>query len=118
MVDVDETVELIIPGVGDGVGVGVGEAVGVGVGVGDGDCACADDTTPIASTKTTATNRANPRPALTLRVRETRDEQRMNSIPERAPARNAQKPTRRGPICAQLAGSVNRLGSLGALVKD
>jgi hypothetical protein len=67
-------------GDGEGEGVGVGEAVGVGVGVGVGvTCACAEDT-PMASTKTTAANRAKARLAPILSVR---DAQRMNSIPEK-----------------------------------
>jgi len=87
-----ETVELIMvgegvgdgdgEGVGDGVGVGVGEAVDVGEG--DGDCACADEITPVASKKTMATSRANARPAPIFSAR---DAPRMNSIPEKAPAR-------------------------------
>src|SRR5882757_7615466 len=89
MADVDDTVELIIPGVGDGVGdgdgegvgVGVGEAVAVGVGEGDADCACAADAAPIASTNAIASRRAHARPAPNLRVREARDEQRIYFIP-------------------------------------
>jgi hypothetical protein len=83
MVDVDDTVELIAPGVGDGVGVGVGvgDAVGVGVGVGVGlSCACADDT-PRASTNAIAASRANARPRPILSAR---DAQRINSIPEKS----------------------------------
>jgi hypothetical protein len=91
MVAADDTVELIIPGVGDGdgdgvgdgVGVGVGEAVDVGVGDGDADCACAADIAPTASTSTIAIRRANARPAPILRVRGARDEQRINFIPEK-----------------------------------
>ena len=93
-----ETVELIMVGVGLGIGVGVGDGDGVGVGVavgvgvgeavdvgdGDGDCACADVTTPNASTKPMASSRANARPAP---IPSARDAQRMNSIPEKAPAR-------------------------------
>jgi hypothetical protein len=96
-------------GDGDGEGVGVGEAVGVGVGVGVGvNCACADDT-PTARTKTMAASRANARPALILSAR---DEQRMNSIPEiSARSKNAQNADPLAPICAEFAGSVNRLRS-------
>jgi hypothetical protein len=99
MVEVDDTVELTIPGVGDGVGdgegVGVGEAVAVGAGDGDADCACAADTAPVASTNTIAIRRANARPAPTLRVREARDEQRINFIPEKS-ARSKKSP--KGPV--------------------
>jgi hypothetical protein len=70
-------------GEGVGVGVGVGVAVGVGVGVGV-NCAWADDATPMASTKTTAKSRANARPAPIFSAH---DAQRMNLIPEKAPAR-------------------------------
>jgi hypothetical protein len=59
----------------------VGEAVDVGDG--DGDCAFADVTTPNASTKPMASSRANARPAP---IPSARDAQRMNTIPEKAPA--------------------------------
>jgi hypothetical protein len=108
MVEVDDTVELIIPGVGDGdgVGVGVGEAVGVGVGDGDADCACAEDT-PKASTNTIAASRANARPAPILSAR---DAQRINFIPEKsARSKHARQAGRQVRICAQLMRSVNWL---------
>jgi hypothetical protein len=101
-------------GVGDGEGVGVAVGVGVGVGeavdVGDGaTCACADETTPIASTKTIASSRANTRPAPIFSAH---DAQRMIPIPEKAPARkNAQQADRQIWICAQFMRSVNRLRS-------
>jgi len=103
-------------GVGDGEGVGVGVAVGVGVGVGEGvdvgggaTCACADETTPMVITKTMASSRANARPAPIFPAR---DAPRMNSNPEKAPARkNAQQADRQGWICAQFMRSVNRLRS-------
>jgi hypothetical protein len=94
MAEVDDTVELTIPGVGDGVGegdgdgdgvgVGVGEAVAVGVGDGDADCAWATDIAPIASTNTIAIRRAKARLTPTPSVREARDEQRINFIPEKS----------------------------------
>jgi hypothetical protein len=66
----DDTVELIT--------VGVGEGVGVGVVV----CACAVDMT---ATRTTAiaTSRASAPPVPIFRARESRHEQRMQSIPKR-----------------------------------
>jgi hypothetical protein len=104
MVDVDDTVELIIPGVGEGVGdgdgVGIGVGVGVGVGVavavavGVGDCACAAEIAPIVSTSAIAIRRAHARPAPTLRVREARDEQRINFIPDKS-ARSQNSPKNR-----------------------
>jgi hypothetical protein len=116
MVALDDIVELITPGVGDGdgVGVGVGDAVGVGVGDGDGDvdCACAAEEAPIASTSRMAIRRAKARPAPNLRIREARDEQRINFIPTKAPARKTRrKPLRQTRICAQFVRSVNRLRS-------
>jgi hypothetical protein len=93
MVAPDETVELMTvgfgtgEGAGDGDGVGVGVDVGVGVGVavavdvGVGDCACAGVITPIASTKAIEANRTSTRPAT---APSTRDEQRMNFIPEKS----------------------------------
>jgi hypothetical protein len=73
----DDTIELITVGVG----LGVGEGVGVGVGVGVGDCACAVDMT---ATRTTAiaTSRASAPPVPIIRAGESRDEQRMQSIPK------------------------------------
>jgi hypothetical protein len=114
MVEVDDTVELTIPGVGDGVGDGEGVGVGEAVGAGDGDadCACAADTAPVASTNTIAIRRANARPAPTLRVREARDEQRINFIPEKsARSKKSPKAGRQLRICAQFVRSVNRLRS-------
>jgi hypothetical protein len=83
MVDVDDTVELMTPGVGDGegIGVGVGVAVGVGVGVGVNLCACAGAITPIASTKAIEASRTSARPAT---IPSTCDEQRINFIPEKS----------------------------------
>jgi hypothetical protein len=85
-------------GVGDGEGVGVGVVVGVGVGVGEvvdvGDgatCACADETTPIASTKTIASSRANARAA---RIPSARDEQRIE-LHSRKSARSKKSTTSR-----------------------
>jgi hypothetical protein len=102
MVEVDDTVELIMPGVGDGdgvgdgVGVGIGEAVDVGVGDGDDDCACAADVAPTASTSTIATRRDHARPASNLRTREARDEQRIYFIPDKsARSKNRRKPVGR-----------------------
>jgi hypothetical protein len=97
MVEVPDTVELIIPGVGDGVGDGVGVGVGEAVGAGDGDadCAWATDIAPIANTNVMAIRRANARPAPILRVREARDEQRINFIPEKS-ARSKKSP--KGPV--------------------
>ncbi|WP_409364836.1 hypothetical protein [Bradyrhizobium sp. JYMT SZCCT0428] len=107
MVDVDDTAELIICGVGDGVGVGVGEAVGVGVGVGVGvSCACAEDT-PNASTNAIAASRAKARPPPILSAR---DAQRINPIPEKSARwKNARQAGRQARICAQFVQSVNRL---------
>jgi len=106
-VALDDIVESITPGVGDGdgVGVGVGDAVGVGVGDGDADCACAADTAPIASKSTTAIRRAKARPVPNLRIREARDEQRINFIPTKAPAHKTRRsptadPDLR-PVCAE-----------------
>src|SRR5258708_38558463 len=87
-----DRLELITFGVGlgegdgVGVGVGVGVAVGVAVGVGVGDCACAVDTTPMASTKASATSRKRPGPVFP--ARDGRDEQRMHPIPKRRSARS------------------------------
>jgi hypothetical protein len=99
MAEVDDTIELTTPGVGDGdgVGVGVGEAVGVGVGDGDvdgdGDCASAADTAPTASASTIANRRTHARPAPNLRLREARDEQRIHFIPDKsARSKIAEKP--------------------------
>ena len=114
MVALDDIVESITPGVGDGdgVGVGVGDAVGVGVGDGDADCACAADTAPIASKSTTAIRRAKARPVPNLRIREARDEQRINFIPKKAPAHEIRrKLLRQARICAQFVRSVNWLRS-------
>jgi len=106
-------------GDGDGEGVGVGVAVGVAVGVGVGlgvNCACAVETTPIASTKTMASSRANALPAPIFSAR---DALRMNPNPEKTPARkNAQLADPQAWICAQFMRSVNRLGSVGGSAKD
>ena len=91
----DDTVELITVGVG----LGVGEGVGVGVGVGVGDCACAADMMPTRTTAI-ATSRASARPVPIFRARESRDEQRMQSIPKRQSAgpKNAQNPINRSDL--------------------
>jgi hypothetical protein len=83
----DDTVELITVGVG----LGVGEGVGVGMGVGVGDCACAADVMPMR-TNAIATSRASAWPILIFRARESRDEQRIQSIPKgkSAGSKNAQ----------------------------
>ena len=81
----DDIVELITVGVG----LGVGEGVGVGMGVGD--CACAADVMPMR-TNAIATSRASAWPILIFRARESRDEQRIQSIPKgkSAGSKNAQ----------------------------
>jgi hypothetical protein len=101
----DDTVELITVGVG----LGVGEGVGVGVGVGVGDCACAADMMPMR-TNAIATSRASAWPVPNFRARESRDEQRIQSIPKGKSAgpKNEQIPINRA-ICPQFAGRVNRL---------
>jgi hypothetical protein len=71
-----------------GVGVGLGEVDGAGFGdsvgdEGDGDCACAADMAPTASGSAMARRRAHARPAPNLTIRETRDEQRIDFIPEK-----------------------------------
>jgi hypothetical protein len=102
----DDTVELITVGVG----LGVGEGVGVGVGVGVGDCACAADMTPMRTTAI-ATSRASAPPIPIFRARESRDEQRMQSIPKKAEARarKMHKSRSTGAICPQFVRRVNRL---------
>jgi hypothetical protein len=93
MVEVDDTVELIVPGVGDGVGDGVGVGVGAGGsggGCGGIRCACAGDTVPIASKKPITASNASPRPVTNS---STRDEQRMYIIPNAL----AQKIRKTGP---------------------
>jgi len=104
-------------GVGDGdgvgVGVGVGVAVAVGDGDGDGDCACAGDATPMANAMAAVST--SVRAALIFFARQNRDEQRMNVVPEKAPAqkctksRSAESDLR--PVCAQRQ-------SLGVRLKD
>jgi len=104
-------------GDGDGEGVGVGVTVGVGLGeavdVGDGDCACAGDATPMANAMAAVST--SVRAALISLARQNRDEQRMNVVPEKAPAqkctksRSAESDFR--PVCAQRQ-------SLGVRLKD
>jgi hypothetical protein len=91
----DDTVELITVGVG----LGVGEGVGVGVGVGVGDCACATDMMPMR-TNAIATSRASERPILIFRARESREEQRIQSIPKgkSAGSKNPQNPINRSDL--------------------
>jgi hypothetical protein len=118
-VDPDETLELIVVGVGDGVGVGEGEGVGVrdgegvgigvgegvgdGVKVGDGDGLCATAEVDAAPAVTARMNAiaivlASLRPAPVLFAREGRDEQHMNAIPknERQLDKSRKKITRSG----------------------
>jgi hypothetical protein len=82
-----------------GIGLGVGEGVGVGVGVGVGDCACAADMMPMR-TNVIATSRAHAWPIPIFRARESRDEQRMQSIPKGKSAgpKNAQIPLNRSDL--------------------
>ena len=100
-----EKLELITVGVG----LGVGEGVRFGVGVWA--WAWADATAATAKSKTIAMPRKRLRPALVLNVREGHGEQRMNFNP--GSERQLEKmpnPHRPKPICADLAGSVNRSG--------
>jgi hypothetical protein len=86
--DVDDTVELITPGVGDGTGTGIGTGSGTTTGTTTGTgrrCACAADSMPIASTRAIEASRTSARPT---RIHSARDEQRIHFIPEQAPARN------------------------------
>jgi hypothetical protein len=102
----DDTVELITVGVG----LGVGEGVGVGVGVGVGDCACAADMT-LTRTTAIATSRASAAAVPIFRAHESRDEQRMQSIPKKAEARarKMHKSRSTGVICPQFVERVNWL---------